>query len=209
MGYLKKMSIIDDFVDTLEVGQRSGAMSIEQTMDLILAKARRHTSAEAGSIFIVRPSADEAKELKACSLQNDRIPMMSQDTFSVPIDKSSIAGYVASTGDVVEVDDLYKISMDMPYTFNRSFDDKDGYRSKSMLAFPLKNYHGQVIGVVQLLNHINSVDNAGVADYKPFPYTHVDDMKSLITVLGGMIERTDLLFEVKRLKKELEELKGE
>jgi hypothetical protein len=202
------MSIIDEFIGALEIGQRSGAMTIEKTMDLILAKARRHTSAEAGSIFIVRPNSDEPKELKACSLQNDRISM-NQDRFSMPLNKSSIAGYVATTGEVIEVDDLYEISANMPYTFNRSFDDRDGYRSKSMLAFPLKNYQGQVIGVVQLLNHIGGMDDMGVADYVPFPFTYVDDMKSLITVLGGMIERTDLLFEVKRLKREIQTLKGE
>lgn len=202
------MSIIDEFISALEVGQRSGAMTIEKTMDLILAKARRHTSAEAGSIFIVRPNSDEPKELNACSLQNDRI-VMNQDMFSMPINKSSIAGYVAVTGEVIEVDDLYEIPTNMPYTFNRSFDDKDGYRSKSMLAFPLKNYQGQVIGVVQLLNHIESVDDMKVADYAPFPFAYVDDMKSLITVLGGMIERADLLFEVKRLKKEVQALKDD
>jgi hypothetical protein len=134
---------------------------------------------------------------------------MNQDRFSMPLNKSSIAGYVATTGEVIEVDDLYEISANMPYTFNRSFDDRDGYRSKSMLAFPLKNYQGQVIGVVQLLNHIGGMDDMGVADYVPFPFTYVDDMKSLITVLGGMIERTDLLFEVKRLKREIQTLKGE
>ncbi|MAI07512.1 MAG: hypothetical protein CMF61_01000 [Magnetococcales bacterium] len=201
------MSIIDDFIGALELGQRSGAMTIEKTMDLILAKARRHTAAEAGSIFIVRPNADEPAELKACSLQNDRI-QMNQETFSVPINKTSIAGYVAVTGEVVEVDDLYEISPNMPYSFNRSFDDRAGYRSKSMLAFPLKNYQGQVIGVVQLLNHINGVDELGTPTYEPFPFTFVDDMKSLISVLGAMVERTDLLFEIKKLRKEVEALRG-
>ena len=201
------MSIIDDFVSAVEVGQRSGAMSIEKTMDLILAKARRHTSAEAGSIFIVSPNVDEPVELKACSLQNDRMPM-NQDKFNIPINTTSIAGYVASTGDVVEIDDLYEISAQMPYSFNRSFDDKVGYRSKSMLAFPLKNFEGKVIGVVQLLNHINSVDDMGVADYEPFPYTVVDDMKSLVTVLGAMVERADLWFEIKRLRKEVQALRS-
>ena len=77
-----------------------------------------------------------------------------------------------------------------------------------MLAFPLKNYQGQVIGVVQLLNHINGVDELGTPTYEPFPFTFVDDMKSLISVLGAMVERTDLLFEIKKLRKEVEALRG-
>tara|TARA_R110000868_G_scaffold218576_1_gene469060 strand:+ start:217460 stop:218068 length:609 start_codon:yes stop_codon:yes gene_type:complete len=200
------MSIIEEFISALELGERSGAMTLEKTMDLILAKARRHTSAEAGSIFIVRPNADEPIELQACSLQNDRV-QMNQEMFSMPISTSSVAGYVASTGETLEVDDLYEIPENMPYKFNRTFDDRDGYRSQSMLAFPLKNYQGKVIGVVQLLNHIEGVDDFGAPRYSEFSLSHVDDMKSLITVLGGMVERTDLLFEIKRLRQEIEILK--
>ncbi|MFT7145095.1 MAG: hypothetical protein ACI8QY_001154, partial [bacterium] len=176
------MSIIEDFISALELGERSGAMTLEKTMDLILAKARRHTSAEAGSIFIVRPSAHEPVELKVCSLQNDRI-QINQEMFSMPISKESIAGYVASMGEVLKIDDLYDIPHEMPYKFNRTFDDRDGYRSTSMLAFPLKNYQGNVIGVVQLLNHIDGVDDLGNPRYKQFDFNHVDEMKSLITVL--------------------------
>lgn len=201
------MSIVEDFISALALGERSGAMTLEKTMDLILAKARRHTSAEAGSIFIVRPSADEPIELQAYSLQNDRIPV-NQDKFSMSINTTSIAGYVASTGETVDIVDLYELSEDMPYSFNRSFDDSDGYRSTSMLAFPLKNYQGKVIGVVQLLNHIDGVSDMGTPLYKPFDFNHTDDMKSLVTILGGMIERADLLSENKRLKKEIEHLRG-
>lgn len=202
------MSIVEDFIKALEVGERSGALTVEKTLDLILAKARRHTSAEAGSIFIVRPDVETPEILQACSLQNDRVSV-SADMFSLPINLTSIVGYVAKTGDVVEIEDLYTISPSMPYKFNRSFDEKDGYISKSMLAFPLKNYQGKVIGVVQLLNHISKVNDMGGAEYAPFPFSYVDDMKSLVTVLGAMVERADLLFEIKRLKSEIRTLQSQ
>ena len=35
---------------------------------------------------------------------------------------------------------------------NRSFDDKSGYRTRSMLTVPMLSALGEVIGVVQLIN---------------------------------------------------------
>jgi HD-GYP domain-containing protein (c-di-GMP phosphodiesterase class II) len=39
-----------------------------------------------------------------------------------------------------------------PFGFDRSFDDKVGYRTKSMLCTPLVSSKGEVIGVLQLIN---------------------------------------------------------
>ena len=139
------MSVLDEFLISLQAAENAG---LDKMLDLILAKARRHTASEAGSIFVV-----EENQLKACSMQNDRI-QMDFDIFHIPLDKNSIAGYVAITGEVVDVPDLYTLDNELPYQFNRAFDDKARYRSTSMLAFPLKNFRGEVIGVVQLLNHI-------------------------------------------------------
>ena len=36
------------------------------------------------------------------------------------------------------------------------FDRANGYRTRSIMAFPLKNYGGQVIGVVQDAMHVNA-----------------------------------------------------
>lgn len=193
------MSILDDFLSVMESVKHQ---DVEQILGVILAKARRHTMAEAGSIFIVRQTPNEPDELVACSLQNDRVQVESE-MFTMPINTKSIAGYVASTGEVVEIDDLYELPQGVPYTFNRSFDDRDGYRSASMLAVPLKNYHGDVIGVVQLLNHMSGVDASGNPNYQPFSIEYIDDMKSVMTVLGAIVERESLIKEIQDLKAKL------
>ena len=68
------------------------------------------TGAEAGSIFIVRKSGKQ-DWLVANSIQNDRIKLSKAD-FRIPIVPTSIAGYVASTGETVLIDDLYAIPSD-------------------------------------------------------------------------------------------------
>jgi signal transduction histidine kinase len=58
-----------------------------------------------------------------------------------------IAGYVAKTGRTVRVKDAYRDKR-----FQRTWDDITGYRTRSILAAPMKNHVGRTIGVIQVLN---------------------------------------------------------
>ena len=71
--------------------------------------------------------------------------------FTMPIDTRSIAGYAASTGQILNIKDAYRIR-NLPFRLNRDFDQKFGYRTKSMLVLPMKNQKDEVIGVLQLIN---------------------------------------------------------
>jgi hypothetical protein len=126
--------------------------------------------------------------------------------FDIPLDRNSIAGYVASSRELLEIDDLYELDQSLPFKFNRTYDDKDGYRSKSMLAFPLKNFDGQVVGVIQLLNHIEGATETGEPIYKPFPINFVDDMNSLMTILGSVVERAEMKSRIARLEERIKQL---
>ncbi|MGH9650709.1 MAG: HD-GYP domain-containing protein, partial [Terriglobales bacterium] len=64
----------------------------------------------------------------------------------------SIAGYVALTGETVNIADAYHLPPNVPYTINRKFDDDSGYRTKSILAVPMRNQKDEIVGVVQLIN---------------------------------------------------------
>ena len=54
-------------------------------------------------------------------------------------------------GETVRVDDVYRLPPDAPYTFNRSFDQRLGYRTKSMLVVPMIDHTGATVGVLQLI----------------------------------------------------------
>ena len=40
----------------------------------------------------------------------------------------------------------------MPYRFNRAFDERTGYRTRSMLMVPMVDHAGEIVGVIQLIN---------------------------------------------------------
>ena len=127
---------------------------VDVLLERILLEARQLTNADAGSIYI-----KEAGTLKFSHTQNEtqrkKLPpgrKLIYSTFSLPINNQTISGYVANTGESLNIPDAYKLRSGLPYSFNKSYDDLSGYRTQSMLTFPLKTNRGDIIGVLQLIN---------------------------------------------------------
>ena len=124
----------------------------DRLLKLILTQARRLTVSDAGSLYLVEQNAEGREMLHFLRAQNDTIPDLPQPDFTLPLDSTSIAGYVAVNGEALTIDDVYRIPPDRPYTFNPGFDEKHGYRAKSQLVVPMKDHRDKVVGVLQLIN---------------------------------------------------------
>ena len=140
----------------------------DQLLNLILTKAREITCADAGSLFLVEKIKEniepenrndvglEEDNVKAHCLrfilsQNDSREFNHKEQF-LAIAPDSIAGYVAQTGETLNLKDAYKPLKEKLFTINRKFDESTGYRTRSMLVVPMQNKKGERIGVLQLLN---------------------------------------------------------
>ena len=122
-----------------------------QLFDLILTQARQLTTSDAGSLYLVE--SDEGKRvLHFLRSQNDTLPDLPSLTFKLPFDEQSIAGYAATTAKPLVLEDVYELPEDMPFSHNRAFDQKHGYRAKSMLVVPMIDHKDRVVGVLQLIN---------------------------------------------------------
>jgi len=119
-------------------------------LETILSKAREITNSDAGSLYIVEERG-ETPHLRFALAQNDSVAVPFR-TATLPLTDRSIAGYVAITGDVVNLADAYTPPEDAPFTINRRFDEDSGYRTKSMLVVPMQTPQGQTIGALQLIN---------------------------------------------------------
>jgi HD-GYP domain-containing protein (c-di-GMP phosphodiesterase class II) len=93
----------------------------------------------------------ERQQLHFKLSQNDSVSFDSSE-FTMPITRRSMAGYVALEKKTIRIDDVYDMPPGSPFGFDRSFDEKVGYRTKSMLCTPLVSSQGLVIGVLQLIN---------------------------------------------------------
>lgn len=134
---------------------------IDLLLEKILLGARRITNCDAGSVYV-----REGEKLVFRYAQNDtmqrRLPpgkKLPYSTFSVPISSSSIAGYVAANGSILNIPDVHEVGSSYPFSFNRTYDDLTGYRTCSMMTIPLQNFRGDVIGVLQLINAMDGQGN--------------------------------------------------
>jgi len=138
-----------------EVGEVGIALSAERDhsvlLTTILSKARELSRSDAGSLYL-HDVVDGQKVLRWKLAQNDSIDVVSFEEKLLPTTRRSLAGYVALTGETLVIDDAYRLPADAEYTINRSFDEENGYLTKSMLVFPMTNHVGELIGVLQLIN---------------------------------------------------------
>ncbi len=122
----------------------------------ILYSSREISVADSGSLYLI--DKDEKGNPKNLRFKISAMDLNSSE-FILPINKQSIAGYVAFTGKVLNIPDVYNLPKDVEYSFNRDFDKVKNYHSKSMLVVPMKNYLGEVIGVIQLINRKKNFNN--------------------------------------------------
>jgi HD-GYP domain-containing protein (c-di-GMP phosphodiesterase class II) len=120
-------------------------------LTMILSKARELSRADAGSLYLL-DTVDGRPVLRWKLAQNDSIDVEAFEEKVLQITKKSLAGYVAMTGETLVIDDAYNLPDDAEYEINRSFDEKNGYLTKSLLVFPMTNHVGDIIGVLQLIN---------------------------------------------------------
>jgi response regulator RpfG family c-di-GMP phosphodiesterase len=130
-------------------------------MEHILTEARRVVNADAGSIYIRDKDQLRFTYTQNATLQK-RLPQGAKliyNIFTIPVDKSSIAGYSAVTGQALNIRDVYRLESEVPYRFDHRFDETAGYKTHSVLAVPLKTVREDVIGVLQVINAQNEQGN--------------------------------------------------
>lgn len=187
------------------------ALSTERNLDtlleMILSQARRITASDAGSVYLVeRPVGDtQATTLRFKLSQNHSLPNLPFSEFTVPIDHTSLAGYAAATGEPLVIPDVYLLAADLEYRQNRSFDEKFGYRTKSMLVIPMRTHRDEVVGVLQLINRKRSPDavlsGPGLVQWEVISYDQraVELVSALASQAAVAIENSLLYENIERL----------
>jgi len=178
---------------------------LKTLLELILTQARRITTSDAGSLYLVETGDQGQKRLRFRIAQTYSKPEAPFVEFTIPVDRSSLAGYTAVTGEPLVIDDAYFLPPDVEYSINRSFDERHGYRTKSMLVIPMKDHKEEVIGVLQLINRKRHAEAvlAAPADVEQQVVPYSRRTVELVTALAGQaavaIENSRLYEEIERL----------
>ena len=186
----------------------SAQRDIDKLLELILLKCREITAADAGSLYLV----ERGKEDESCADDRLRFQLTQNDTVivpfeahAIPLSESSIAGYAALTGQLVNVADAYHLPAGSPFKISRSFDERSGYRTKSMLVVPMRDHQEKVIGVVQLINKKRDwktvLQPVSLTEEAVIPFTSVDEelVTSLASQAAVAFENARLIQDIKNL----------
>ncbi len=122
-----------------EVGLALGStLDLDQLLELILQKITDLLEGDRATLYLL----DEQRgRLLSRIMVGDEVR-----SIELPVGEG-IAGHVAKVGRTVRIKDAYRDKR-----FRREWDDATGYRTRSILASPMKNHVGRIIGVIQVLN---------------------------------------------------------
>jgi HD-GYP domain-containing protein (c-di-GMP phosphodiesterase class II) len=186
----------------------SAQRDIDKLLELILLKCREITASDAGSLYLVErgreheTSADD--QLRFELTQNSSVVYPFQKS-KMPLSEASISGYAALSGQIVNVADAYHLPAGSPFKVSRSFDEKSGYRTKSMLVVPMRDHQNTVIGVIQLINKKRDarvvLQPVQLVEEAVIPFTSVDE--ELVTSLAS---QAAVAFENARLIQDIKDL---
>jgi GAF domain-containing protein len=197
--------------------QLSAEQDLTKLLDLILRESRSLTCADAGTVFVRWDDVqfvDDATGKDATTkvtpwlamkvAQNDSVKLPFKE-MKLPFDPKTIAGYVAQSGEVVSLPDVYRIPDDAPYSYSREFDDRSGYRCKSMLVVPMRSREGDIIGAIQLINKKRDpsaiLDSAADVDREVQLFDGFDEelVLSLASQAGVCIEKAKLYEDIEAM----------
>jgi len=197
MDYNFHVQVLHDAADVLkgllEIGVNLSSMADRrQMLDMILSEARHLARAEAGSLYVHRNG-----QLRFVAAQNERLGDGALSSVflgkEIPATSESLAGFVASTGRVVNIPDAYNLSGDWPFRINRAFDQASGYQTQSILAIPLRCPDGTCVGVLELLNRLQPDSTVG-----PFPPAEGSGILSLASMAAVTIHNALLQEDLKQ-----------
>ncbi|MGA9119662.1 MAG: SpoIIE family protein phosphatase [Bacteroidota bacterium] len=116
----------------------NSTLDLSEVLDRILATALRLVNGDRGTVYLLDEKQQElwSRVLTGSQRLEIRLPF-----------GKGIAGYVAATGDTLNIADAY-----LDPRFNPDVDRQSGYHTQSMLCMPMRNNEEKVIGVFQLLN---------------------------------------------------------
>ena len=125
----------------LELSRKVAALeTLDEVLQTLVEITTRELGAERGTLFLNDPASNELYSRVAQGNLSREIRILNN---------SGISGHVFQTGEGVIIHDAYADER-----FNRSVDERTGFKTRSILCVPINTIKGECIGVAQTLNKI-------------------------------------------------------
>jgi HD-GYP domain-containing protein (c-di-GMP phosphodiesterase class II) len=162
-GLFRRLEQLNDIGASL-----SNERNLNRLLEKILLAAKTITQADGGTLYRL---SDDRRQLHFAIVRTDSLNIafggsaaesVSGKFPDLPLylpngesNNTLVAAYAALTGQTVNIADAYQAE-GFDFSGTRKFDERTGYRSQSFLTVPMTNHEGEIIGVLQLINAINS-----------------------------------------------------
>lgn len=159
----RKLTLVQEIATAL-----SSSLELDRLLALIMEKVREIMAADRATLFLL---SDDRQELWSKVLDGSEVQEIRLNV------GEGIAGWVAISGEVVNIADAY-----IDERFQPAVDLRSGYRTKSILCVAMRDSTGEIIGVLQLLNKTGG------------PFTSVDEdlLSALSSQAAVSIENSKL-----------------
>jgi sigma-B regulation protein RsbU (phosphoserine phosphatase) len=135
----QKAAELDRLEKLIEAAKNvNSTLDLDRVLAIVVDNALQIVGCEHGTLYLVD---EEKREIWSKVLRESRLVEIRLAV------GQGIAGYVAATGDVLNIRDVYE-----DIRFDPEFDRLSGFRTTTMLCMPVRNPAGVIIGVLQLLN---------------------------------------------------------
>jgi HD-GYP domain-containing protein (c-di-GMP phosphodiesterase class II) len=177
----------------------SNEKDIYNLLEKIVLLTRKFTNADAGTLYMLENSKLFFRVVQTESLnifiggdgiEGWRPVELFKDDGTENF--SNVSAVCALKGDIIVIEDCYN-EPDYDFSGTKEFDKVNGYRTKSMIVIPIKDFEGEVIGVLQLINKMDQ--NRNIISFGKFDVESAEALASQATV---SIVNTRLFNEMNR-----------
>ncbi|MFZ6649363.1 HD domain-containing phosphohydrolase [Undibacterium sp. TJN25] len=183
----------------------SSSHDIPLLLERILVTAKAMTNADGGTLY--RASTDK-KSLEFHIAVNDTLRMyrggLNEEAIDMPTiplfnddgsqNLSAVAAYAANLKKAVNIEDVYQTPL-FNFSGMRKFDEAHGYHCQSLLTVPLLDHEEELIGVLQLINALDTGTGAAHA----FTDTDKRFIEALASQAAIAVSNQQLIFQLEHL----------
>ena len=157
--------------------QLTAERDLPRLLDLMAREVARLLLAERASVFIWDRSTDELWSLVALGSEPLRFEA-----------SRGLVGVVVKTGVILNVPDVYQDPRFYP-----AIDARTGFRTRSVLAVPLRNHTGDIIGAFQVLNKRHGAFSADDEEILKAVAAQAGIAIETAQLIGGLQQQRDAL----------------
>jgi len=161
-----KESLLNSIEQLVSIGiSLSAEKNTDCLLEHILISAQDLTNADGGTLYLLNDGKQLTFEMLRTRSLGVALGGPHHGTVKLPSiplydkngnpNKQTIAAFAALTGEVINIEDAYS-AHGFDFQGTKKHDKENAYHSKSFLTLPMKNHDNQIIGVLQLINAIDS-----------------------------------------------------